>query len=85
MLLQRLRKFAKQHFDTIIPMEVQIFYGIVSILLTAVVGLLVSNNKKLNILNVQMAVVENRLLEGQKDFEDHELRLRKIEQGRAVA
>lgn len=66
-------------------MEVQIFYGIVSILLTAVVGLLVSNNKKLNILNVQMAVVENRLLEGQKDFEDHELRLRKIEQGRAVA
>ncbi len=66
-------------------MEVQIFYGIVSILLTAVVGLLVSNNKKLNILNVQMAVVENRLLEGQKDFEDHELRLRKIEQGRAAA
>ncbi len=66
-------------------MEVQIFYGIVSILLTAVVGLLVSNNKKLNILNVQMAVVENRLLEGQKDFEDHERRLRKIEQGRAAA
>lgn len=85
MLLQRLRKFAKQHFDTIIPMEVQIFYGIVSILLTAVVGLLVSNNKKLNILNVKMAVVENSLLEGQKDFEDHEQRLRKIEQGRAVA
>lgn len=53
-------------------METQIFYGIISCLLGATVGLLIKISSSINRLTTQVAVIDKELEKGTNIFNDHE-------------
>lgn len=65
-------------------METQIFYGIISCLLGATVGLLIKISSSINHLTTQVAVIDKELEKGTNIFNDHETRIRHLEQKQAA-